>query len=345
MPALHDVELPPRTLDRLPLGRWVMLCAGAEAIGMAASAGAARLSNALVAESGALAFGLALVVIGGLIEGLALGVLLSAGLKRWLPELDRTRWIVVTTAIGGLGWAAASIPTALSGVDDGTAPPVMLIAIGALGLGAVMGGVLGGAQAFGLRGLVRHPWRWLTISAIAWTPTMAVIFVGATTPNASWPDAAVIGFGTLTGLVAGAILGLLSRPLFPLLEGSTLANQVVLGTLDSPLHRLLDGSVLGIRLRGAVTGRVIELPVQYAVHDQDLVIVPVRSASKRWWRNLRHRAAVGVLLRGEWRPGIGSVLLPGDQRYHAARSAYGDRWPRVGLSESQVIVLIARRDA
>ncbi|WP_418605411.1 hypothetical protein [Georgenia sp. SUBG003] len=52
-----------------------------------------------------------------------------------------------------------------------------------------------------------RPWRWVAVSAAAWTPAMVVIFAGAQAAPASWPTAAVALLGTATGALAGAVLG------------------------------------------------------------------------------------------------------------------------------------------
>jgi hypothetical protein len=69
--------------------------------------------------------------------------------------------------------------------------------------------------------------------AAAWSPTMAIIFVGASTPGATWPDATVVVLGNATGLIAGTVFALVSWPLIPLLEGSSLANRIVVTLVRS----------------------------------------------------------------------------------------------------------------
>jgi hypothetical protein len=166
----------------LTLARWTALCAAAETVGMTAAAGAAKAAQALVGEPSTGAettVALSLVVAGGLVEGVALGSAQAAGLRRMLPGLDRRRWVLVTVAVAGLGWAGASAPAALGGGDDGSAPPLPLVLAGATVLGAGMGAALGAAQATVLRGQVPHPGRWVGANAAAWAPAMAVIFLGA----------------------------------------------------------------------------------------------------------------------------------------------------------------------
>jgi len=169
---------------------------------------------------------------------------------------------------------------------------------------------------------------------------MAVIFVGATTPDARWPDAAVVALGTVTGVVAGSILALVSWPLLPLLDGSTATNEVVKSILRSPVHTLLDGSVFIVRVRGTVSGRLLDIPAQFAGTGTDLVIVARRPDSKRWWRNLVPHAPVRVLLRGRWRAAVASVPYQGDEEFERAAGVYRARWPRVRLDPDSVIVTV-----
>jgi len=95
-----------------------------------------------------------------------------------------------------------------------SAPPrpaqqMLLVLVGAWALGVALGAVLGAVQATQLRGLVRLPRRWVFANAAAWAPAMAII-VGATTPGRNWNGPAVSIVGAVTGLVARAVLGLIT---------------------------------------------------------------------------------------------------------------------------------------
>ena len=284
---------------------------------------------------------LAIVVAGGLIEGLSLGGFQAAGLVRRLPGLSRHRWIVVTTLVAGLGWAAASAPAAMSGPGDGSGPPVVLVLAGAACLGVAMGAVLGAAQASALRPVVRHPRRWIGAGATAWAPAMMIIFFGATVPGQDWSVAAVVLIGTATGLVAGATLGLVTWWFLPTLDGAPLHNRIVLGLLASRAHRVVDTSLATLRVTGTVSGRRFDLPVQYALGDQELIVLPARPETKQWWRNLRDPSPVDVLVQGHWAPGIGRALRPGDRGYGTGSAAYRTRWPRVRIGAADPIVVIS----
>lgn len=215
MSAFPDLHAGPRNFGTRLAGhgtvrRWVVACAAAETIGMAAAAGAAQVSQEWVGEPGAareVAAALGLTVAGGLVEGLCLGLAQSWALLSTHPAHPRRLYVGLTLAVAGLGWAGASLPAALSGASDGTQPPMALVVLGGAALGLAMGCLLGVVQAYALRGVVAHPWRWVGANAVAWVPAMAVIFLGATTPDARWAWWQVVGLGCVTGAVAGAILG------------------------------------------------------------------------------------------------------------------------------------------
>ena len=88
-----------------------------------------------------------------------------------------------------------------------------------MGLGVGMGAVLAAAQAWVLRRQVPHPWRWVTANLAAWAVAIPIIFGGANLPGPDWPLLAVAASGTVTGLMAGAPLGLVSGLLLPSLAG------------------------------------------------------------------------------------------------------------------------------
>lgn len=320
---------------------WVVGCAVAEGIGMTAASSAALLAEGMPEDSKALALGV--IVLGGLVEGTALGVIQARLLRTVLGSRVRA-WALTTVAVAGLGWAGASAPQALSGDAGGAPPPVGLVLAGAAAMGLVMGAVLGAAQALSLRGLVRHPWRWVSVSAVAWVPTMVVIFAGATAPSSTWHAYQTVPLGLATGLAAGALLGLVYGVLLPTLDGPPPHALALLGLLGTRAGRGLSHSLLGLRVTGARSGRAFELPVQYAVQqsaDEDaLVVVPLHHEQKTWWRNLRVAAPLQVLYDGRWRPAYGRVVGPDDPEHAAALTAYAQRWPRVTVPPDQPVVVL-----
>ena len=221
----------------------------------------------------------------------------------------------------------AAAPAALSD-PTGAEPDPVFILVMAAGLGLAMGALLGVGQALVLRHHVRHPWRWVSISAAAWPPAMVVIFTGAPVPDESWPTAPIIVLGALTGVVAGAHPG--SR------DHRTDAD------VDRSVGRLWCRGVVaasgypgpGTNLRtapsaGRKSGRLLEFPVQYARERDIVVVFPGGARRKNWWRNLRQPAELRVWIDGAWAAATGQAITAADAGYTEAHSIYGRRWPRI----------------
>jgi hypothetical protein len=324
--------------------RWAGACTAAEAIGMTAAAGAALLANGMGAATSDRWLALGVVVLGGLVEGIALGSLQALALRPVLGVRSR-RWALVTVLVAGLGWALASAPGTLADPGSGTGsdngPPWLLAVVGGALLGTVMGALLGAGQAATMGPGIRHRWRWVGISALAWTPAMAVIFVGATVPGDAWPAAAVLVVAPVTGAAAGFVLGRASGWLLPSLTGAKPHDLLVLWLLANPLVPWLHRRLLGLRFPGAVSGRVVELPVQYAVDGPRLVVMPAHAETKHWWHNLEwHLTEVHVLRDHHWSSAVAEVLTPGTTSYDSAAAAYTRRWGEVDMPEGQPFVLI-----
>ncbi len=75
-------------------------------------------------------------------------------------------------------------------------------------------------------------------------------------------------------------------------------NRLVAVLLRSPLHRLADGRLALITVTGRLSGRSYTLPVMYERSDDVLEIPVMWPERKRWWRNLREEADVGLRLSG-----------------------------------------------
>ncbi len=329
-----------------PVLRWIGLCAAAEAVGMLAASGAAKAGQSWLGEpTGAreVAAVLTLAVAGGLVEGAALGLAQATGLGGWLPGPARRTWVAVTVLVAGLGWAAGSVPGALAGGSpDGSdgAPPWPWLLAGAAALGLSMGGLLGGAQARVLRGRVRHPWRWVTASMLGWTPAMAVIFAGASTPGADWGVLPVLALGATTGVLAGALLGAVTGWFAPSLSGPAARDRIVATVLGSRLRIMLPVNLVVLRVVGTVSGRPFEFPVGAAPVRGGLVVLPGRADTKRWWRNLVDPAAVEVRSGRTWSAATGVVLPVDDASYHEALNAYLLHFPRVAVPAGSPLVLL-----
>ncbi|WP_157520085.1 hypothetical protein [Nocardioides dokdonensis] len=330
---------PPRLLI------WAAALALAEAVGLAAAAGASQAVTAWSTEPGAkgsTGLALALVVGAGLVEGLALGSAQGWLLGRWLPRLRRTRFVVATLLVAGLGWAAGAAPAVLGQEQAGEAPstpPLAFMLLGAIGVGLVMGPVLGLAQAWALRPAVRHARAWVVANALAWPVVMVVIFLGASLPGHGWPVAAIVATGGATGAVAGGVLGLTTYWAFGSMTAVPAWDRALLRLLTTSWG-WLDGDLVGLEVRGLRTGRTYRMPVRYAVDlEGRLVVAPGEHTG--WCGNVhRPTTAVEVLWQGSWLPARAEPVVPGHPDYADARAAYELRWPRAGLPADQVLVWV-----
>ena len=88
---------------------------------MAAAAGASRVGHTLADRTGSLGgagVALAVVVAGGLVEGVALGSAQAWPLGGWLPALRRGRYVLATVLVAGGGrWPRR--PPVLTGENGG----------------------------------------------------------------------------------------------------------------------------------------------------------------------------------------------------------------------------------
>jgi hypothetical protein len=315
---------------------WVLACAVAETVGMAASAGAAR-----AASSTGVVTGFLFILAGGLVEGTGLGLLQATVLRDRLGG-RRTPWLLVTVLVAGVGWAAGSAPAALSGDDSGSPPPLGSVLLGAAAMGLVMGAVLGAAQAGALRGHARHPWRWCAANACGWAVAMPVVFLGATTAGAGWPWLLVVGYGALTGAVAGTALGAVTGAWLPSLDGAPVLHRAILGYLTLRRAEAVAGWA-ALTVTGRRTGRRFTFPVMTApLGHTELLVLPGHPDRKTWWRNVDPAWVVSVLDRGSWTTAKARLLRSGSPGYAVARSAYLARWPRAQIGTGLLVVLDLR---
>jgi len=323
---------------------WVLACLAAELTGMSAAAVAARFGHHLFGDGGPPVQWLVatVVVVSCVVQGLALGMLQARALSLRHFELPEHRMVRVSLVGTGIVWAVAVLPTLLAGhVEDG--PPVGLVVLGAVGLGLVSGTLLGATHAFPVRDVVtHHPWRWVAVSTVIWPVATILVFLGASVLDAGRPLLVVGGLALVVGVVGAAVLGIFSGAWLGTIGGQPIANRVSLAMVEG--HRFgMDRRMVGLGVTGRRTGRVRQFPVQYAEHDGELVVVPVRPERKSWWRNLAAAdTSVAVLDHEGWRLATARVLVPGDNGHSAAEAAYRSRWPHVPLAGGQPIVLIAR---
>ncbi|MGD9960127.1 nitroreductase/quinone reductase family protein [Nocardioides sp.] len=329
------------------LRRWVAVCAAAEAIGMTAAAGAARYADHVLQDrtSVTVALAAAVIVTGGLVEGTALAVGQGVTLRRSVPSIRFRSYVLVTVLVAGLGWTAGSLPSLAASSSSAAAPAWWLMVLAGAGMGLVMGPLLGTAQALVLRASVRRPWTWVLANLLAWTPTMAVMMVGASIPSASWSTPVVLVWAVFVGTLAGALLGLVLGLHAPSLNGGRPRDRLVLACLRLGHPRSLCRSVVGLRITGRRSGRTFELPVMAAESSDGLVVAVGQAATKTWWRNVPDRPLVWVLRDRQWLPACAELLTPEAPDYADLRSAYQARWARARLADDDPIVSIQMMEA
>ena len=121
-------------------------------------------------------------------------------------------------------------------------------------------------------------------------------------------------------------------------------NLIVAAVLPSPMHRLLSGTAVLLRYRGRKSGQLYTIPVQYARTDGELLLFVMGTARKQWWRKLRARPEVDVLLRGVWRRATARIVR-GDEtlaRRYAERFRSA-RW-QIEREEPPVFVVLTFAD-
>jgi deazaflavin-dependent oxidoreductase (nitroreductase family) len=104
-------------------------------------------------------------------------------------------------------------------------------------------------------------------------------------------------------------------------------NRLVVHILRSPLHPLLGRAIALVTVNGRRTGRPITVPVIYARHREDVIVLVGRAARKSWWRNLESSADVTLTLHGRRSSARATVLSREPERTEALR-AYLERFPK-----------------
>jgi hypothetical protein len=102
-------------------------------------------------------------------------------------------------------------------------------------------------------------------------------------------------------------------------------NRTVLAILRSPLHGLLDAGMCELRYRGRRTGRTVALPVMYAVHGNDVVVLVGDAPDKRWWRNFTRPGPVEIRRGRQRLAGVGRIVASTEAGYGEAWQAYFNR--------------------
>lgn len=166
-----------------------------------------------------------LALVGGAIEGLAVGIVQWRLLRRWLTGLTASAWVGVTVLAAVVGWALGTLPAVLVSMlasdAEGTAssgPPLWVMPLAGVAAGAVLGAIFGLMQARVLRHHVSNAGVWVWANALGWASAMAVMLTGASTPDAPWPWTRLLPLAALTGILAGLTIGAVTGAFLPRLK-------------------------------------------------------------------------------------------------------------------------------
>lgn len=83
-------------------------------------------------------------------------------------------------------------------------------------------------------------------------------------------------------------------------------NPIMKALLKSPLHFFVSKNMMLLTYKGRKSGRLYTTPVSYL--EMDGLLITISSRERVWWRNLRQRALVALLLAGQQVSVWGSVI-------------------------------------
>lgn len=212
--ALNDAEKGPSRPDHSIVREWIPIVTLGEAVGFSIPAVVGIASAAAPA-----AVALPALVVAGAAEGAVLGLAQATALRRALPDLSRSRWVLSTAAAAAFAYTLGMAPSTWASPITHW-PPVPTVAVVALLAVAILLSI-GAAQYSVLRTVTADAGHWIWITALAWLAGLAV-FMGFATPL--WHDGQsaplAIGIGLLGGLFMAAttstLTGLGLRLILPL---------------------------------------------------------------------------------------------------------------------------------
>ncbi|WP_307829742.1 hypothetical protein [Antrihabitans stalagmiti] len=212
--SLNGPETAPSKPDHSIVREWIPIVTFGESVGFSIPA---VVGIATAAAPAAVA--LPALVVAGAAEGAVLGLAQATVLRRALPDLSRTRWVLSTAAAAAFAYTLGMAPSTWASPITRW-PPVATVAVVSLLAVAVLLSI-GTAQYSVLRNVAANAGHWIWITALAWLAGLAV-FMGVATPlwheGQSAPLA--IGIGLLGGLFMAAttstLTGLGLRLILPL---------------------------------------------------------------------------------------------------------------------------------
>jgi hypothetical protein len=175
------------------LTRWLVVVSTGEAVGFLVPAVVG------VIASGTPVFVYAILAAGA-VEGAVLGAAQSVVLRRRLPMLRVTAWVLLTTAGATVAYGAGMLASAATEFADW--PGVVKVGMVGASAGAVLFSV-GTAQWLELRRHVRGAGWWVVGTAAAWTLALGA-FLAIATPL--WHEGQEPALAVLIGIGAGLVM-------------------------------------------------------------------------------------------------------------------------------------------
>lgn len=213
----------PMTSSTSLFTRWVLLCATAEFLGIAAAAVWYGGIHATIGEPEPIPFRFLawlLMSLAAVPEGLILGGIQSVGVKLFILEVSARRWIVATVLVGFAGWGIGTfipmfvITEAAAVSVSGSSSEIEGAVLFAAAFGVAIGTVFGAAQSWALpRGRSRRL-SWTIANAVGWAFALPMIYAAAHiaseypgwgTRIAIWASGG-LGAGLLIGIATGIAL-------------------------------------------------------------------------------------------------------------------------------------------
>ena len=149
----------------------------------------------------------------GALEGVVVGFVQWAVLRRAIAGVGRRSWVIATVLGAVVAWFFASIPMTLAGLsaEPGSQaveePPQAMVLLLAGGMGLVAGLILSAAQWRVLRKHVPRAWLWLPANALAWAAGMPLIFAGVDAAQKAGSAAGGVALMAAAIGTAGAVVG------------------------------------------------------------------------------------------------------------------------------------------
>ena len=83
-------------------------------------------------------------------------------------------------------------------------------------------------------------------------------------------------------------------------------NPIMSWLLKSPFHGIISKGTMLVSVTGRKSGKIISTPTNYLRDGNSLLVISWRN--RKWWRNLRGDAVVGIRLAGKEGTGCGHVI-------------------------------------